>query len=209
MAPGGQRPDLVLTDYLMPRCNGGELLRALRERWPDLPVILMSATQQTMQSLGQAGGLPFDASLVKPISLADLGATLAQLLHLRGGLGAVDEKHDRRQEVLAEQLKSLTPGQQQQLQALVEAGAVTDLIEWSRTLADSCQALAVHLRELAETGDLDSIEKRWAGCWKATSEVLSFTFEKGKAPAACMPKGLSGGENEKQRIPGVRGAGHR
>ncbi|MED5608385.1 ATP-binding protein [Pseudomonas sp. JH-2] len=159
MAPGGQRPDLVLTDYLMPRCNGGELLRALRERWSDLPVVLMSATQQTMQSLGQAGGLPFDASLVKPISLADLGATLAQLLHLRGGLGAVDEKHDRRQEVLAEQLKSLTSGQQQQLQALVEAGAVTDLIEWSRTLADSCQALAVHLRELAETGDLDSIEK--------------------------------------------------
>lgn len=159
MGPGGQRPDLVLTDYLMPRCNGGELLLALRERWPGLPVVLMSATQQTMQSLGQAGGLPFDASLVKPISLADLGVTLAQLLRLRCGLAGVTEKPDRRQQALAEQLESLSRGQRQQLQALVEAGAITDLIEWSRTLADASGELAVYLRELAETGDLDSMEE--------------------------------------------------
>jgi CheY-like chemotaxis protein len=159
MGPGGQRPDLVLTDYLMPRCNGGELLLALRERWPGLPVALMSATQQTMHSLGQAGGLPFDASLVKPISLADLGVTLAQLLRLRGGLAGVTEKPDRRQQALAGQLESLSRGQRQQLQALVEAGAITDLIEWSRTLADASGELAVYLRELAETGDLDSMEE--------------------------------------------------
>ncbi|MDH0288621.1 hybrid sensor histidine kinase/response regulator [Pseudomonas sp. GD04087] len=158
MAAGGRRPDLVLTDYLMPRCNGGELLLALRERWPELPVVVLPATQQTMQPLGQAAGLQFDASLVKPISLADLGATLAQLLRLRCGPAVAERKHDRRQHDLAGQLESLTPEQQQCLWALVEAGAVTDLMEWTQTLAAGFHGLAVHLRELAETGDLDAIQ---------------------------------------------------
>jgi two-component system cell cycle sensor histidine kinase/response regulator CckA len=35
-------PDLVLTDLQMPRMGGIELMRALKSRWPDLPVLLMS-----------------------------------------------------------------------------------------------------------------------------------------------------------------------
>ncbi len=38
-----QRPSLVLTDLLMPDLNGFELVGALRESHPDLPVILLTA----------------------------------------------------------------------------------------------------------------------------------------------------------------------
>lgn len=37
-----QRPDLVISDIVMPGESGIELRRGLAERWPDLPVILIS-----------------------------------------------------------------------------------------------------------------------------------------------------------------------
>jgi CheY-like chemotaxis protein len=36
------RPDLVLTDLMMPGIGGAELARRLKGRWPDLPVMFMS-----------------------------------------------------------------------------------------------------------------------------------------------------------------------
>jgi CheY-like chemotaxis protein/anti-sigma regulatory factor (Ser/Thr protein kinase) len=37
------RPDLVITDLVMPEMNGLELVEAIRERSPDLPVVLVTA----------------------------------------------------------------------------------------------------------------------------------------------------------------------
>jgi len=37
-----RRPTLVVSDVLMPEMTGPELVRALRERWPDLPVLYLS-----------------------------------------------------------------------------------------------------------------------------------------------------------------------
>jgi CheY-like chemotaxis protein len=39
---GGTLPDLVITDLRMPRMSGFELLKVLRERFPQLPVIAIS-----------------------------------------------------------------------------------------------------------------------------------------------------------------------
>jgi len=38
-----QKPDLVISDLMMPRMSGFELLSVLRRRYPELPVIAMSA----------------------------------------------------------------------------------------------------------------------------------------------------------------------
>ena len=37
-----QRPDLVISDIVMPGESGIELRRSIAERWPELPVILIS-----------------------------------------------------------------------------------------------------------------------------------------------------------------------
>ena len=68
----GLAVDLVLTDYMMPRMNGGELAARIRELRPELPVLVVT---------GYAGGdlqinLP---QLAKPFRQADLAAALAEL----------------------------------------------------------------------------------------------------------------------------------
>ena len=39
-----KQPDIILIDYLMPEMNGVEATRLLREKYPELRVIMMSAT---------------------------------------------------------------------------------------------------------------------------------------------------------------------
>jgi PAS domain S-box-containing protein len=92
-ADGGQRaldligmdapPDLVLSDVMMPRLDGIELLRALRAnpRTQDIPVILLSARAGEEASIeGLEAGA--DAYLIKPFSARELLARVASLLEL-------------------------------------------------------------------------------------------------------------------------------
>jgi CheY-like chemotaxis protein len=43
---GGRRPDLVTTDFMMPRMNGGELIARLRRdpETAEIPIILVSSS---------------------------------------------------------------------------------------------------------------------------------------------------------------------
>src|SRR5262249_17871941 len=75
----GQRPDVVLTDMLMPEMDGLQLVQAIRSKYPLVPVILMTAHGSediAIQAL-QKGA----ASYVPKKSLArDLAETLEQVL---------------------------------------------------------------------------------------------------------------------------------
>jgi CheY-like chemotaxis protein len=79
--PGARAPALVLTDNLMPGADGAAVLRAARLHLPGVPVALLSATPRLRRD-GQADAPEFDASLLKPINLAELRTTLARLLGL-------------------------------------------------------------------------------------------------------------------------------
>ena len=70
----GQRPDLVLTDIMMPGLDGIGLARRLRERGHTMPVVLMSADEQAGRA---APDLPF---LPKPFDFARLRALVAELI---------------------------------------------------------------------------------------------------------------------------------
>jgi YesN/AraC family two-component response regulator len=70
---GGVRPDILITDHLMPGANGADLARVVRERFPGLPVLIVS---------GYAEGdhlAPDLPRLTKPFREADLAAILAEI----------------------------------------------------------------------------------------------------------------------------------
>jgi CheY-like chemotaxis protein len=70
----GLRPDLVVTDHLMPGMSGVDLARDLRSRQPDLPMLIVSGYAEVE---GLAPGFP---RLTKPFRSAELAASLAALL---------------------------------------------------------------------------------------------------------------------------------
>lgn len=46
--------DLVITDFKMPRMTGLELLREIKQSWPELPVVLLSAYLSAADAEGAA-----------------------------------------------------------------------------------------------------------------------------------------------------------
>jgi len=72
------RPELVISDVRMPGLSGLELLRLIRERAPEVDVVLMTAFDDmpTIVSAMRAGASDF---LTKPLDLADLRAVLSRV----------------------------------------------------------------------------------------------------------------------------------
>nr|WP_171910278.1 ATP-binding protein [Paraburkholderia fungorum] len=70
-ALSAQTFDVLLTDLNMPGMNGYELTQAVRQRWPELPVIAVTAgvTQTELARCREAG---MTASATKPMSLGGL-----------------------------------------------------------------------------------------------------------------------------------------
>lgn len=72
-------PDLVITDLIMPGQQGFETISALRQQYPNVPIIAISGA--IMGDLRQeAIALGADAALPKPINLRELLATVERLL---------------------------------------------------------------------------------------------------------------------------------
>jgi CheY-like chemotaxis protein len=67
----GLQPDLLITDHLMPGMNGAELARAIRDKRPDLPVLIVSGYAE------HAGLDPDLPRLTKPFRRNDLAAAIA------------------------------------------------------------------------------------------------------------------------------------
>jgi DNA-binding NtrC family response regulator len=74
-----ERPALVVTDLQMPNMDGLELLTLIRERWPDLPVMVISVQEDiaTVVEAVQRGAVNY---LVKPVSIPVLLAAAAKAL---------------------------------------------------------------------------------------------------------------------------------
>lgn len=74
-----ERPDVVLTDLGMPGLSGWDVARLVHERWPDLPVVLLTGwgrdvTAAQLRKHGVA------TSLSKPAELPDLRKALTRVL---------------------------------------------------------------------------------------------------------------------------------
>lgn len=74
-------PDLIILDVVMPRLNGFELCRSIREdpRYKDMPIIVVSAMDRDSDRYwGLKQGA--DAYLTKPFSPQELLATVSRYL---------------------------------------------------------------------------------------------------------------------------------
>jgi CheY-like chemotaxis protein len=77
----GMNVDLVLLDYLMPGMNGNELAMKLRERYPHLPLIAVSAVGQLPDSLLKTVNAHIQKGQGPELLLSTVSAILEQLHH--------------------------------------------------------------------------------------------------------------------------------
>jgi DNA-binding response OmpR family regulator len=79
---GHQRPDLIITDILMPNKEGLELISEIREKYPKLKIIAYSGGGSTdpQSYLEFASGMGADKVFSKPMPLAELRQQIRDLL---------------------------------------------------------------------------------------------------------------------------------
>lgn len=85
-----ERFDLVITDVRLPGMRGIELLRAVKEREPGLPVIVMTAYPEVTLAI-EAMKLGADDYLLKPFEIGDLSFSVERALAKRRTLRADDD----------------------------------------------------------------------------------------------------------------------
>jgi DNA-binding NtrC family response regulator len=82
--------DVVISDVRMPDMSGIELLRALNEQDPDLPVVLTSGSPDPVTSL-EGSDLGAFAYLVKPVPFEIMRETARRAIDLRRARAAARE----------------------------------------------------------------------------------------------------------------------
>ncbi len=83
-------PDVVLLDILLPSLSGKEIAKRLRERYPDLGIIMLTALGDVKDKI-EAFNLGADDYVVKPFSIEELLARIQ----------AVSRRKERREEVIS------------------------------------------------------------------------------------------------------------
>ncbi|NYI03544.1 response regulator [Allostreptomyces psammosilenae] len=80
------RPDLVLLDIYLPDLHGIEVLRAIRERAPEVDVLVITAARESATVLDamRGGAVHY---LIKPFAFDDLRTRLEHFRDVRGSLG--------------------------------------------------------------------------------------------------------------------------
>ncbi|MDO6823564.1 ATP-binding protein [Marinobacter sp. 1_MG-2023] len=82
VTPGGNVPDIIITDYHLPGASGAEVLNAARSCWPGVSVILLSGKQELSSEPMENTSETFNAYLSKPVDLREMRLTLAELCNL-------------------------------------------------------------------------------------------------------------------------------
>jgi CheY-like chemotaxis protein len=85
---------MVMTDLGMPGMSGWEVAQAVKTRWPQLPVILVTGWGDALER-ARLGGTGVDLVLAKPYTVAQIKHALAQGVALTQRGGATDLEPDR------------------------------------------------------------------------------------------------------------------
>src|SRR5690349_524705 len=78
----GEQFELMLSDLMMPEMNGDELLKCTKERYPDMPVVMVTAIHDISVALAAIRNGAYDY-LLKPFEREQLLATVRRALENR------------------------------------------------------------------------------------------------------------------------------
>ena len=70
--------DLVILDYLMPIMKGDKLALALKERFPNLPIIMITADAEKVEMWDKPAGI--DLLIAKPFQMEELRQAVNKVL---------------------------------------------------------------------------------------------------------------------------------
>jgi two-component system, OmpR family, alkaline phosphatase synthesis response regulator PhoP len=80
--PVEERPDLVILDLMLPKCDGYEVCKKLKKEVPDIPILMLTArSQESEVVLGSQLGA--DDYVTKPFSVLELMARVQAVLPRR------------------------------------------------------------------------------------------------------------------------------
>lgn len=122
----GWEPDVVITDVKMPALGGLELMTKLRERLPDIAVVVMTA-YGSVEGAVEAMHLGADDYLSKPVHLPQLLVVLRRVLAHR----ALQQEARSLRSALAAREDGDSSG------VVGQAKALRDLLDLARQVADS------------------------------------------------------------------------
>jgi len=86
-----QKPDVVFTDIMMPKMDGIELVKAIRKRDSEIPIIMITAHTDKDYLLGVVD-LHLEQYIIKPINLKDLKDALEKCLEVISKKHAISRK---------------------------------------------------------------------------------------------------------------------
>ncbi len=146
-------PDLVVTDIMMPRCDGLAMIEAIRAEAPELPVIITTAFEQT-HFLLRSIALGVDRFVLKPIDPDQLEAAL---LHCAQNLRVGQELAAFQAQKLA-----LLEAQHEETLALLAGGMAHDYNNLLQgVLAATSAAQLLRDNPVRAFALLDSTEAAW------------------------------------------------
>ena len=123
---------LVLSDYHMPRMDGGQLLRHLRERWPDTAVVMITAVSDVNHAVRclDNGALDY---VTKPFCIDEIRGRVRQVLEKRRLLLENRAYRAHLEERVATQARAYEKLLLASLQSLADALEVKDAYTWGHS----------------------------------------------------------------------------
>lgn len=132
-------PDLLLLDLKMPGANGFSGLQTLRQRYPLLPIVVISASDDPaiIQQVRQHGALGFIPKSAQLSVLIDaIGQALAGDTIFPADLDTLAPQPDPQARILQERLSSLT-AQQQRVLEMLSAGLLNKQIAYDLNVSEA------------------------------------------------------------------------
>ena len=141
-----QTVPLVLSDFHMPRMDGGTLLREIHAQWPETAVVMITAVSDVDIAVRclEAGALDY---VTKPFAIEEVRARVSQALEKRRLLIENRSYRSQLEERVALQARKYEELFLASLQSLADALEVKDAYTWGHSTRVSRYAMAI-AREL-------------------------------------------------------------